>query len=65
MVSPIVAIGAMILAPLAASHATFFPFVASAPLIPFQRLGRAAMLGITAFFGGLTLLLLARVRRPG
>jgi epoxyqueuosine reductase QueG len=33
------------LAPLAVAHATYFPFVASAPLIPFQRLGRAAGLG--------------------
>ena len=33
------------LAPLAVAHATYFPFAGSAPLIPFQRLGRAAGLG--------------------
>jgi len=33
------------LAPLAATHAVYFPFDGAAPLIPFQRLGRAAGLG--------------------
>ena len=33
------------LAPLAVAHAAYFPFAGAAPLIPFQRLGRAAGLG--------------------
>jgi hypothetical protein len=33
------------LAPLGASHALYFPFDGAEPLIPFQRLGRAAGLG--------------------
>jgi hypothetical protein len=33
------------LAPLAAAHAVYFPFDGAEPLIPFQRLGRAAGLG--------------------
>ena len=33
------------LAPLAVTHSTYFPFTTSEPLIPFQRLGRAAGLG--------------------
>jgi epoxyqueuosine reductase QueG len=38
------AVGAA-LAPLAAAHAVYFPFDGAEPLIPFQRLGRAAGLG--------------------
>jgi epoxyqueuosine reductase QueG len=33
------------LAPIGVAHATYFPFAHAAPLIPFQRLGRAAGLG--------------------
>jgi len=33
------------LTPLAVTHAVYFPFTGAAPLIPFQRLGRAAGLG--------------------
>jgi len=39
------AAAAAALAPLAAAHAVFYPFDGAEPLIPFQRLGRAAGLG--------------------
>lgn len=41
----VVAAVAGALSPLAVTHAAYFPFTGSAPLIPFQRLGRAAGLG--------------------
>jgi hypothetical protein len=44
------AVGAA-LAPLAVSHALYFPFAGAAPLIPFQRLGRAAGLGAPSPLG--------------
>ena len=39
------AAAAAALAPFAAAHAVYFPFDGAEPLIPFQRLGRAAGLG--------------------
>jgi epoxyqueuosine reductase QueG len=39
------AVAAQALAPLAVAHAVYFPFDGADPLIPFQRLGRAAGLG--------------------
>ena len=39
------AAAAAALAPLAAAHAVYYPFDGAEPLIPFQRLGRAAGLG--------------------